>query len=789
MFRLMVVLIGAAGTLAATAASALAVNASGMTEAMARVIVQFRDDAPTLRSAALSPIGRSTTRMLALAQRQGIAAIAGEAVSESMQVVFADGMSSEELAQRLALDPDVEFAEPDRPVTAYVAPNDPLYGPDASREAAMATGQWYLRAPTREVRSAIDAEAAWDFAQGSPAIVVAVIDTGIRFEHPDLGAILPGYDMITDAPRANDGDGRDADPSDPGTWLTQEEVSDPNGPFFGCAETAVSSSWHGTGVSSLIGALTDNGVGMASVGRNVRILPVRALGKCGGFTSDIVAGMRWAAGLSVPGAPNNPNPARVLNMSLGGEGACDVVYRRAITDISGTGAIIVASAGNSSGHAVGAPASCSDVIAVGGLRHFGTKVGFSDLGSQVTISAPAGNCVNVSAGSACLYPILTTSNSGNREPVSSSYTDSFNASLGTSFSAPLVSGTVALMLSARPSLTRAEVQQILQATASPFPASGSDSESASTPVPVCTTPQYDAQGNPVDQLECYCTTTTCGAGMLNAGAAVIAASVGLPSSEVQAQGLWWAAPAASESGWGINFAHQGDVIFATWFTYDASGKAWWLSMTAARTAANTYAGTFNQTRGPAFNAVPFDPAQVTATAVGDATLTFGDNDNATFRYTVNGVTQTKAITRQVFGPLPTCVYGLHPQLAAATHYQDLWWAAPAGVESGWGMNLTQQGNVIFATWFTYDTDGSPLWLVGTAADEGAGYSGDLLRTTGPAFNAVPFDPAQVGRTVVGTFSLSFADGNAGTFRYTVNGVTQTKAITRQVFRAGGTMCQ
>ena len=159
-------------------------------------------------------------------------------------------------------------------------------------------------------------------------MVVAVLDTGIRYEHPDLktvalgGNLLPGYDMIADVDVANDGGGRDADPSDPGDWLTLAEVNQAGGPFFQCDTVASDSSWHGTQTSGLIGALTNNGVGIASVGRTVRVLPVRVLGKCGGFDSDIAAGIRWAAGLAVAGVPTNPTPAKVINMSLGGSGAC-----------------------------------------------------------------------------------------------------------------------------------------------------------------------------------------------------------------------------------------------------------------------------------------------------------------------------------------------------------------------------------------------------------------------------------------------------------------------------------
>ena len=256
------------------------------------------------------------------------------------------------------------------------------------------------------------------------------------------------------------------------------------------------------------------------------------------------------------------------------------------------------------------------------------------------------------------------------------------------------------------------------------------------------------------------------------------------------EGLWWKAPASSESGWGINLAHQGEVIFATWFTYDMTGKQWWLSMTADKQADGSFAGALIQTTGPAFDAVPFNPAQVIATPVGTASLTFSDLNNGTFTYTVMGVSQTKPITRQVFGPLPTCTFGAQSNLALATNYQDLWWAAPAKSESGWGINFTHQGDRIFATWFTYDHDHTPLWLSVTAPKTAPGaYSGTLYRTTGPPFNAVPFDPMKVVLTAVGIATLTFSDGNNATFAYTVDGVPQTKSITRQVFRTPGSVCQ
>jgi len=194
--------------------------------------------------------------------------------------------------------------------------------------------------------------------------------------------------------------------------------------------------------------------------------------------------------------------------------------------------------------------------------------------------------------------------------------------------------------------------------------------------------------------------------------------------------------------------------------------------------------------------VPFDPAQVTETGLGPSTLYFSDADNGTFTYQIGDVTQTKHITREVYGPMPSCAWGAQPNLALAVNYQDLWWAAPAGSESGWGVNLAQQGATIFGTWFTYDANHSPLWLSVTAAQtEPNNYIGTLYLTRGPAFNSVPFNPTQVTRAAVGTATFTFSDGNNGTFAYDfdlgdgVNKANQMKAITRQVFRAPGTVCQ
>ena len=212
-------------------------------------------------------------------------------------------------------------------------------------------------------------------------------------------------------------------------------------------------------------------------------------------------------------------------------------------------------------------------------------------------------------------------------------------------------------------------------------------------------------------------------------------------------------------------------------------------MSAKKTADGVYIGTLYQTTGPAFSAAPFDPAHVTATAVGTGTLTFSGGDSATFAYVVNGISQAKAITRQVFGTVPQCTFGAQANLALATNYQDLWWRAPANSEAGWGINFAHQGDTIFATWFTYGSDGKPTWLVVTAPKTAAGtYAGVLYRTSGPAFGSVPFDSTKVTATAVGNATLTFSDGNSGTFAYTVEGISQAKPITREVFAAPGTIC-
>jgi serine protease len=487
----------------------------------ARVIVKYRAESNLARKHALTVSGKRRLQTEALGADVGVALLGGPEIAERSHVVIARGMGSSALAARLASHPDVEFAVVDQKRRAAVVPNDPFYtsrpynSTTAPTSGGPLVGQWYLKPPSAATPSAINAEGAWDITMGSASVVVAVLDSGARLDHPDLqgGKVVAGYDFVAEDSAgvfasANDGDGRDTDPSDPGDWVTAAEAA--SGVLKGC--DVVPSSWHGTQTMSIVGAQTNNGLGMAGTGWNVRVQPVRVLGKCGGYDSDILAGMRWAAGIAVPGAPANATPAKVLNLSLGGTGGCSAAYRDAVAEVNAAGAVVIASAGNSAGRAVGTPANCAGVIGVAGLRHVGTKVGFSDIGPEVALAAPGGNCVNTAAGTPCLYAIVAATNAGATTPVAGGiYSDAFNASFGTSFSAPMVSAVAGLMLS-RQSMTPAEVRATLVGTTRPFPVTGGEPGD-----PVCQAPGGS------DQLQCYCTTATCGSGMLDARSAVLAA--------------------------------------------------------------------------------------------------------------------------------------------------------------------------------------------------------------------------------------------------------------------------
>jgi serine protease len=474
-----------------------------------RIILKLRPltgsgDSADTTATRLNRIGRNTgvsfNLLRSITARMQVLQVAAEQTGAAMDTTLA----------RLRADPEVEYATLDERRYAHQAPNDPLF-----------VQQWYLQSDP-STPSAIDAASAWDVTTGSASIVIADLDTGVRFDHPDLlsvsqgGRLLPGYDFISSAAVANNGVGRGPDASDPGDWVTSAESA--AAPFKGC--TVSNSSWHGTRTAGILGALTNNATGIAGITWGAQILPVRVLGKCGGYDSDIQQAMLWAAGLHVDNVPDNPTPARILNMSFGSTGeGCPQSYLDVIQQVTALGVVVVVSAGNEGGP-VDTPGNCAGVIAVAGLRQAGTKVGYSSLGPQIALSAPAGNCVNTTTGSACLYSILTTTNSGTTVPQTNTYTDMFaNANLGTSFSAPMVSGIAALMASLNPHLNSCQMAARLQEGAQPFPQVSADE----TPQPpLCHVP---SGASDVQNAECVCTLDgqTCGAGMANAPAAVAAA--------------------------------------------------------------------------------------------------------------------------------------------------------------------------------------------------------------------------------------------------------------------------
>jgi serine protease len=336
-----------------------------------------------------------------------------------------------QMAGALQLHGAVQYADPVRRAYAFAAPNDPFY-----------SQQWALNDPVSGIR----AELAWAAQPDSSSVVVAVVDTGI-LPHPDLdGRVLDGFDFISDPARARDGDGRDPNPRDEGDWTTGECGPPEN------------SSFHGLFVSGLIAANTNNGQGIAGLTTGSKILPVRVLGACGGTFDDILAGVLWASGVHIDGAPANVNPAKVINLSLGGTGPCDQSIQEAIDDALAQGSVVVAAAGNSSEDVQDfTPASCSGVIAVAASNIDATLASYSNFGTRIDVMAPGGDLPDADL-------IVSTGNDGTTVPQNPDYV----AGRGTSFAAPLVSGTAALMIARDPMLTAGGVLQIITGTARDF---------------------------------------------------------------------------------------------------------------------------------------------------------------------------------------------------------------------------------------------------------------------------------------------------------------------------------
>lgn len=338
----------------------------------------------------------------------------------------------------LESDPNVEWVEKDSLKQVLFLPNDPFFD-----------NQWHYF----EEAGGLNLPPAWDFSTGE-GVVVAVIDTGIT-DHSDLrGNILPGFDMISNAFIGNDGDGRDSDASDTGDAIAANECGNGNG--------AQNSSWHGTHVAGTVAALGDNADGVTGVAFNAKVVPIRALGKCGGFTSDIADAIIWAAGGNVAGVPTNPNPADVINLSLGGAGACDATSQAAINQAVSLGATVVVAAGNAAENVTNAsPANCQNVISVASVGRSGGRAFYSNFGDLVDLAAPGGD---QSTGNA--DGVLSTLNNGRTAPQD----ETFGFFQGTSMAAPHVAGAAALLYSLQPNITPAEVESILKSTSRDFPA-------------------------------------------------------------------------------------------------------------------------------------------------------------------------------------------------------------------------------------------------------------------------------------------------------------------------------
>ncbi|MCX4026369.1 S8 family peptidase [Endozoicomonas sp. SM1973] len=361
-----------------------------------------------------------------------------------------DLATAEKIAKELSNKSHVMYAEPDYIMTKQQVPNDSRF-----------SEQWNYHDST----GGINLPKAWNISTGSKDVVIAVVDTGVR-PHADLRAnLVSGYDFISDSDNANDGSGRDSNEYDPGDAARAGECG------FNSPSRDTTSSWHGTHVAGTIAATSNNGSGVSGVAWNAKILPVRVLGKCGGYTSDITDGMRWAAGFKVQGVPTNSYPAQVINLSLGGYGRCSSTYRYTIEDIVEKGVTVVVAAGNESMNAANAsPGNCPDVINVAATNRDGNKSWYSNYGSKVTVAAPGGETNYRNSDNELVWEdksqgILSTLNSGDDRPGS----DNYEFYQGTSMAAPHVAGVVALMYSVNPDITPSQVKSILTDTARDFP--------------------------------------------------------------------------------------------------------------------------------------------------------------------------------------------------------------------------------------------------------------------------------------------------------------------------------
>lgn len=437
-----------AGILSASAAN----NGMNLTDRTDRIVVRYHKT-PT-QGNAMAFIKQGVTHGsfgVAAGKRKDVLEIGANLSIDDVKV----------LAAGLTDDPQIDYVEPDYFMQTMQVPNDTRYNE-----------QWHYFEST----AGINLPSAWDITTGSASVVVGVIDTGI-VNHADLQAnVISGYDFISNSWIANDGNGRDNNPADPGDSLQVGQCGSQNGQPV--PSQVVSSSWHGSHVSGTIAARSNNNSGVSGIAWGSKILPLRALGRCGGYSSDIIDAMRWAAGLSVHNMTNNPKPAKVLNLSLGGTSySCPQSYQDAIDEITQAGVTVVVAAGNSNqSAALTTPANCNNVITVASVNRSGNRSWYSNYGSYIDIAAPGGETYILGNG------VLSTANSGLTSPS----LDSYEYYQGTSMATPHVAGVAALIYSLRPNITPARLKELMENSARAFPSGSS------------------------------CTTSNCGAGILDA---------------------------------------------------------------------------------------------------------------------------------------------------------------------------------------------------------------------------------------------------------------------------------